>query len=293
MSRARKSNSPLPYPRLLLLWPGIALLSLGVVCGAFLVSRAPDAEETRIQQRPPPSEPPPLSPAPTPDEPAPLVSMTSPDGSVVVTLPQALADGNPRLEFREVPTASLEELPPGYSPPIRAFYLALHTPKGTPWQPRPPVSATIAIRLTEKDYHLADGNPYRLVVQRYNDSEQAWEKPLISLDLPWLRVHVTTDALGLFTTTASTAASGRAPVVELPPGPSPTAVPATELISRSFPTPTLPPTPAEAPPPAPAPTLAPTPTRTPVPTPTPTPAPTPPRAPGPAPPPTRTPIPGT
>ena len=91
--------------------------------------------------------------------------------------------------------------PPDFSGLIRAFYVALHAPGGATWQPHSPEPATLEVRLTERDYELADGDPHRLVVQRYNYSSQVWEEAPTSLDLPWLRIHTTTDALGLFATT--------------------------------------------------------------------------------------------
>ena len=85
---------------------------------------------------------------------------------------------------------------------MRAFYVELLDPDETPWQPREPQPATLAVLLTEADYDMADGDPYRLSVQRYNQSSGSWEETQTVVDLPWLRVPVTTDALGLFATVA-------------------------------------------------------------------------------------------
>ena len=106
-------------------------------------------------------------------------------------------------------------------PLMRAFYVALLAPDKTLWQPREPQPATLAVLLTEADYDMADGDPYRLSVQRYNQSSASWEETQTVVDLPWLRVPVTTDALGLFATVAvddeEDRGSPAATPVEIPP----------------------------------------------------------------------------
>ena len=161
------------------------------------------------------------------------------------------------------------------------------------------------MRLTEHDYELADGDPYRLVVQRYNYASQVWEETPASLDLPWLRVHVTTDALGLFVTTVRLEENTGDPAAVMTEDPPPTtkaisilAITKTPVSAsasgpqnavRETPTPTVTPspTPTQAPTPARAPTPAFTPEPAPAVVPTPTPAPPPMETPTP----TATPIP--
>ena len=154
------------------------------------------------------------------------------------------------------------------------------------------------VLLTERDFNLADGDPYRLVVQRYNHSTQTWEQSPTSLDLPWIRVHVTIDALGLFVTTVKLEDKPSDPVAATagyPPTPtkgtsislvedSPVYTPTSEPRSaaRETPAPTATPAPIHPTPspvsiatpsftPEPAPTVAPTPTQMLAPTATPTP----------------------
>ena len=206
----------------ILLWLGIASLSLAAVALAFILGSEPQGEETgqaKYEYLPLPEFPPP---SPTPEEPESSAMMVSPDGSVVVTVPRSFAAGKPRLVFREMSTTSSAGFPSGYPPPIRAFYVALHNPDGTPWKGHAPEAATLAMRLTEQDYTLIEGDPYRLVVQRYNESAQLWEEAPTSLDLPWLRVHITTDTLGLFATTVAAGADAEIPAAlstERPPLP--------------------------------------------------------------------------
>ena len=128
--------------------------------------------------------------------------VSSSDGSVVISLPKGLATANLLLIKRKISTIPAAELPLGQMPPMRAFYIALLAPDKTPWQPREPQPATLEVLLTEADYDMADGDPYRLSVQRYNQSSGSWEETQAVVDLPWLRVPVTTDALGLFATVA-------------------------------------------------------------------------------------------
>ena len=205
MYRARSSRRRGKGLLFVFLWAGIALLALGVAGGVFLFGGGRDAPETRTDRSAPEPWLPvsldsPFFPAPgESDGPRlPGASVASPDGSVVVLLPGSMAVAQPALEFRDVPAGALAELPPGRSPPIRAFYIALHNPYGMPGQSLPSEYATLQVRLTERDYDAAGGDPFRLTVRRYNEGAQAWEEPYAALDLPWLRVHVTTDALGLF-----------------------------------------------------------------------------------------------
>ena len=135
----------------------------------------------------------------TPEIPALSDRVSSSDGTVVISLPKSLAAANVLLDISSIPAG---ELPLDQMPPMRAFYIALLAPDKTHWQPREPQPATLAILLTEADYDLADGDPYRLSVQRYNQSSGSWEETQAVVDLPWLRVPVTTDALGLFATVA-------------------------------------------------------------------------------------------
>ena len=205
MYRARSSRRRGKGLLFISLWAGIVLLALGVAAGVFLFGGGQDAPETRID-RPAPD---PLLPVSL-DSPffpgleesdgrrLPGASVASPDGSVVVMLPGSMAVAMPLLEFRDLPAGALGELPPGRSPPIRAFYIALHNPHGMPGQSPPAEYATLQVRLTERDYDAAGGDPFRLTIRRYDEAAQAWEEPYAALDLPWLRVHVTTDALGLF-----------------------------------------------------------------------------------------------
>ena len=138
----------------------------------------------------------------TPEIPVPSSQVSSSDGSASISLPKSLATANLLLINREISTIPAGELPLGRMPPMRAFYIALLAPDKTPWQPREPQPATLAILLTEADYDMADGDPYRLSVQRYNQSSGSWEETQAVVDLPWLRVPVTTGALGLFATVA-------------------------------------------------------------------------------------------
>lgn len=135
----------------------------------------------------------------TPEIPGLSDRVSSSDGTVVISLPKSLAAANVLLDISSIPAG---ELPLGRMPPMRAFYIALLAPDKTPWQPREPQPATLAILLTEADYDLADGDPYRLSVRRYNQSSGSWEETQAVVDLPWLRVPVRTDALGLFATVA-------------------------------------------------------------------------------------------
>ena len=138
----------------------------------------------------------------TPEIPAPSGQTSSSDNSVVISLPKSVADANLLLVNRDISTIPAGELPLDQMPPMRAFYVALLAPDKTPWQPREPQPATLAVLLTEADYDMADGDPYRLSVQRYDQSSASWEETQTVVDLPWLRVPVTTDALGLFATVA-------------------------------------------------------------------------------------------
>ena len=161
----------------------------------------------------------------TPEIPAPSGQASSSDGSVVISLPKGLATANLLLINREVSTIPAGELPLGQMPPMRVFYVALLAPDKTPWQPPEPQPATLAVLLTEADYDMADGDPYRLSVQRYNQSSASWEETQTVVDLPWLRVPVTTDALGLFATVAvddeEDRGSPAATPVEIPPSQPP------------------------------------------------------------------------
>ena len=198
MSHRRNNGHSIP-PFSALLWPVITVLFIVSAGGVFILGCAPDVAEVGETQ------PAPL-PQSTPDvlttgNPALSESLSSPDGSVVVILPGGLKAGKPLLVYRDLATGSAEKLSSGYSLSARSFYVALQAPGGAAWQPPSLEPVTLAVRLTERDYDLADGDPHRLVVQRYDDAKQVWEEAPTLLDIPWLRVHVTTDSLGLFATT--------------------------------------------------------------------------------------------
>ena len=282
----------------------LALVSVGA---AFLLGCTPDVVE--VYETLPPPLPQFALDVPTKDSPALSDSMTSPDGAVVLVLPGSIGAGKLRLVYQDLLNVSPEELHPGYSPTPRAFYVALHAPDGAAWHPHSSEPATLEVRLTEHDYELADGDPHRLVVQRYNYSSQVWEETPASLDLPWLRVYVTTDALGLFVTTVKLEEStgdSSAVITEYLPAKvnavsisavaqSPVSAPtiAYQRAVREIPTPTV--TPSPKPSQAPTPTRTPTPAVTPIPTltvaPTSTSAPTPTATPEPTLAPTLTPTP--
>ena len=129
------------------------------------------------------------------------------DGSVVITLGEGAAGEDIRLNFQEIFTETAPDLPAGYSHPLRMFRItALGLGAGHDLAPYP---ATINVLLTEQDLVVAGGDPYRLVVRRYDETASAWKSTPSSVDLPWLRVETTTDALGLFATMAVFADEGQ------------------------------------------------------------------------------------
>ena len=254
------------------------MLALASVGAASLLGCTPDVVE--VYETLPPPLPQFALDVPTKESPALSDSLTSPDGSVVLVLPGSIGAGKLRLVYQNLLNVSPEELHPGYSSTPRAFYVALHAHDGAAWQSHSPKPATLEVRLTEHDYELADGDPHRLVVQRYNYASQVWEEIPASLDLPWLRVQVTTDALGLFVTTVELEENTGAPAAvikeDLPAkvnavsisafGQSPVSAPTIEYqrTVREIPTPTVTPSPM--------PTQVPTSNRTSTPAVTPTPA---------------------
>ena len=145
---------------------------------------------------------------PTPTRPGPLPEPEPPvfaDGSVIVTLSNRAAGENLWLDVQEVPAETAPVLPFGYSPPIRMFRITMSGPGKSRGLDPGPYAATITVLLSQKDFLLTEGDPYRLVVQRYDESASAWKETPSSVDLPWLRVETTTDALGLFAATAAIA----------------------------------------------------------------------------------------
>ena len=117
---------------------------------------------------------------------------------MVITLSEEAAGEDIRLSFQEILTGTAPDLPAGYAHPVRMFRVtalglgARHNPA--------PYPATINVLLTEQDLEVAGGDPYRLVVKRYDETASAWKSTATSVDLPWLRIETTTDALGLFAT---------------------------------------------------------------------------------------------
>ena len=130
------------------------------------------------------------------------VSVAFADGSVVVTLTERAVKENLRLVFQEIPADAVPRMPAKYTHPSRVFRIDLLDPAGMFLRHPPAYPATIAVLLTTQDFLLADGDPFRLTVQRYDEPESGWKETPYSVDLPWLRVETTTDALGIFATTA-------------------------------------------------------------------------------------------
>ena len=260
----------------------LALVALGA---AFFLGCTPGSLETGKTPAPPPPR---FAPEVlTTESPGHSRLMTSPDGSVLLIMPGGIGAEKPRLVYQDVVEISPEDLHPGYSPQARAFYVSLQASDGTAWIPQKPEPATLEVRLTGSDFNLASGDPHRLVVQRYNQATQNWERTPTSLDLPWIRVYVTTDALGLFVATIKVEDKPSDPVAAMTEGPpaptkaaslspvriSPVFTPTSTPRSAVREAPTLTPTPTPLPPPARAPVPVATPEFTPEPAPTVAPAP--------------------
>ena len=129
------------------------------------------------------------------------------DGSVVITLGEGAAGEDIQLNFQEIFTETAPDLPAGYAHPLRVFRItALGLGARHDLAPYP---VTINVLLTEQDLVVAGGDPYRLVVRCYDETASAWKSTSSSVDLPWLRVETTTDALGLFATMAAFADEGQ------------------------------------------------------------------------------------
>ena len=235
---------------------------------------------------------------------APLGGWTFSDGSVIVALGQEARAKNLHLQFEETPPDRIPPLPGGYSQPIRFFRISVYGPEGRLWLGRSPLPATISMLLNQRDHLIADGDPFRFVVQRYDETSSSWTLVPSSLDLPWIRAKVNIYALGLFTTVAildegeidqrnkspANASRGGALRIEhITPlgreGPSPAApIPVSSPTETPRPrpspmvrhlTPTVTPTPTAVPTSPPAATATRTPTLIPPPSPVPSPPPTP------------------
>ena len=260
-------------------------IALGVVvaAGTILKPKPSLPENEAAIKIPPPSR----SHRPSASDPAVFA-----DGSVVITLGEGADGEDIRLNFQEIFTETAPDLPAGYSHPLRMFRItALGLGARHDLAPYP---ATINVLLTEQDLVVAGGDPYRLVVRRYDETASAWKSTPSSVDLPWLRVETTTDALGLFATMAVFADEGQDDrrgeygagrkekagyeLAGIRPLMAETVVPSSDTPAPvSLPTETPRPQPVAVSPPVPTPTLTPTPTPTPTrkPTPTPTLTPTP------------------
>ena len=93
-------------------------------------------------------------------------------------------------------------LPTGYSGPVRIFYLSAYHPDGQPLAKDNPLPASLAVLLNDGDLSIVDENPYRMVIQSYDEAASSWKLTPFTLDFPWLRTHVALSAPGLYATTA-------------------------------------------------------------------------------------------
>ena len=133
----------------------------------------------------------------------PQTSFVFDDGSLVVTVDEAAATSRLGLEFEEPANRPMPTIPSGFSKPTRYFHLAAFGRHGRPWRDSNSFPATVAVLLGQQDLEIAEGDPFRLVLQRYDEIESSWKLAPSSLDLPWLRVEVTLNELGLFASDSS------------------------------------------------------------------------------------------
>ena len=203
----------------------------------------------------------------------PARSLVFDDGAVRVSLSSNALENGLAIEVHDSPTGTIPSLPGDLLLPIRSLHITVQGFNAHEWVGAVSYPATILVHLSEDDIQRAGGDPYGIVVRRYDEALSAWEKVPYTMDLPWLRVELDLGSLGLFViaTTSSGANeedlgdapeihwSTRTPRIETPePGES---TPSTAPVRVSFATEI----------PGPAPSQVAVPTHLPAPTPTPTP----------------------
>ena len=195
----------------------MALLGIGGVAVAVVIALI----SMPSKDRPLPKEltPPPISVTPTkPDAPGGLSRTTgSADGSVVINLIETADNEGIRLDFEELLGSRPDLLSIGYSPPTRVFRVFVYGSEGSLVRVTGQHPATLKVHLSEWDLLIANGDPYRLAILRYDEDSSEWKPAPTSLDLPWIRAEMNLSPHGHF---ALAALAPQAPESEDPWQPS-------------------------------------------------------------------------
>ena len=126
---------------------------------------------------------------------APLVFL---GGDALVTLSLEAVEVGVTIDIQDETADFTAPFPSGFSEPARLFRVYAYEPDGSLFSRQETHAATISVRLPEPESPGFLGDPFGVVVLRYDDAAATWRRVSYSLDLPWLRIEATLDALGAF-----------------------------------------------------------------------------------------------
>ena len=182
---------------------GLTGIALSLVMGAiviFILSGRPQIEPQH-QQPETTRIPPELKTTAGPSAAPKLLEFA--DGSVVVAMGREAAAANLRIEFEEPPEERIPSYPAGFPKVARVFRISAFDRKGEAVGDKPPYLATLDVLLNELDLILADGDPYRLAIHRFDEMTASWGIVPSTVDLPWLRAEIVLESTGLYLTAAT------------------------------------------------------------------------------------------
>ena len=121
----------------------------------------------------------------------------SADRSVRLYIPIDLVDLDWHIQILSANTAPVVSMPAGYAEPYRTVVLELSHKDNDDFGSLYQNPLTLLIRL---DTLFASFNtvPDDLVVLRFAESLQDWERVPATMDFPWLRIHTKANSLGMF-----------------------------------------------------------------------------------------------
>ena len=124
-------------------------------------------------------------------------------GDALVMLSLEAVEAGVTLDIQEEPSYLTVPAHAGYPEPARLFRVLAYGPDGGLFQGRGTNAVTISVKLTEQGSPGFLRDPFGVTVQRYDETSATWARASYSLDLPWLRIEATLDALGAFAIWAS------------------------------------------------------------------------------------------